>query len=535
MELIVDPEFASLIPPSRDEELAQLEASIRAEGCRDALVVWEGQGILLDGHNRLNICARLGVPYRTVGVDLPDREAAADWIDANQLGRRNLNPDQYSLFRGRRYNRLKKRRRGGGDRRSPAADRKGQNDPNGSPAEVLAKQHGVSESTIKRDGRFAKAVETIKKVDPEIEANVISGNAPPKGIIVEAAKILEVVDEVVEQLDAVPLLGSRRDREAAEVLEKAKDQVGDIMSGTRTVAQVRRSIRRDKKRAEMEAKAEEAAALAPAELTWEVVAGDCIPVLEGLEARPRLVFADPPYNLGIPYGDHYDDARPADEFQRWCEDWMFEVHRVLADDGSFWLLINHEWAWVLAVHATETAGFHLRQWLTWYESFGVNCSGKFNRCSRALLWFTKDRDRFVFNADAVRRPSDRQAKYNDARADPAGKLWDDVWGINPPIPRLVDNATERIPDFPTQLPLALLRPIVGCASDPGDLVLDPFCGSGTTGAACLELGRRFLGIELSGTFADLARKRLLALTPEVAARGQVDRRVEGRRLCDGGP
>jgi site-specific DNA-methyltransferase (adenine-specific) len=109
----------------------------------------------------------------------------------------------------------------------------------------------------------------------------------------------------------------------------------------------------------------------------------------------------------------------------------------------------------------------------------------------------------------VNRPSDRQTKYGDSRADPAGKCWDDVWGITPPIPRLVDNHHERIPDFPTQLPLDLLRPIVSAHSDPGDLVLDPFSGSGTTGCACIELGRRFVGIELSEKFADLSRKRLL--------------------------
>ena len=62
-----------------------------------------------------------------------------------------------------------------------------------------------------------------------------------------------------------------------------------------------------------------------------------------------------------------------------------------------------------------------------------------------------------------------------------------------------------MPDFPTQLPIALLRPIVACASRPGDLVVDPFSGSGTTGAACIELGRRFVGLELSENFADLSR------------------------------
>jgi len=99
--------------------------------------------------------------------------AAADWIDANQLGRRNLMPDQASLMRGRRYNRAKGKQ--GGDHKS-----KDQNDTLIDHAERLAKQHGVSAATIKRDGKFAAAVEKVKAVDPEIEKKIVSGNAPSK-------------------------------------------------------------------------------------------------------------------------------------------------------------------------------------------------------------------------------------------------------------------------------------------------------------------------------------------------------------------
>jgi DNA modification methylase len=87
-------------------------------------------------------------------------------------------------------------------------------------------------------------------------------------------------------------------------------------------------------------------------------------------------------------------------------------------------------------------------------------------------------------------------------------VWDSVWGINPPIARLVGNAKERLPGYPTQLPLALLNPIVGCASDPGDLVVDLFAGSGSLGEAALRQGRRFVGFELNKTFAEKARDRL---------------------------
>ena len=90
-QMIIDDHFRSLIPPLSAEEKAQLEENIKAEGCRDTLITW--QGILLDGHNRFEICQRLSIPFRTMEIDLPDRDAAEDWIDKNQLGRRNLTPD----------------------------------------------------------------------------------------------------------------------------------------------------------------------------------------------------------------------------------------------------------------------------------------------------------------------------------------------------------------------------------------------------------------------------------------------------------
>jgi DNA modification methylase len=92
----------------------------------------------------------------------------------------------------------------------------------------------------------------------------------------------------------------------------------------------------------------------------------------------------------------------------------------------------------------------------------------------------------------------------------------------------VENSRERLPGFPTQLPLALLTAVVGCASDPGDLVLDPFSGSGITGEAALPLGRRYLGFERSPTYAKQSRLRLQALEP--AASEVMAQRLAGRSL-----
>jgi DNA modification methylase/protein gp37 len=250
--------------------------------------------------------------------------------------------------------------------------------------------------------------------------------------------------------------------------------------------------------------------------SWEIVCGDCLTELAKLRAGSvRLAVADPPYNIGVDYGGGAKaDKLPWQQYLDWCGEWMKAVVRTLTPDGSFWVLINDESAAEFKM-LLEATGLHRRAWIIWVEAFGVYNSAmrNFSRCHRHLFYYSKDPARFAFDADAVLRPSDRQVTYNDKRADPQGKVWDDVWVI----PRLTATCAERREGFPTQLPLGLLRPIVGCASDPGDLVLDPFSGSGSTGEAALEAGRRFLGVEKNQNFAERSRCHLLGVKPRAVA------------------
>lgn len=487
MQITIDPEFQSLIPPLRPEELRGLEESIQAEGCRDPLVVWGEENILIDGHNRLSICQARQAPYKITHLNFASRERVKLWILTNQVSRRNLTEDQ----RGVLWKRIK-------DQRSEIEVRER--------AKKGGEAGGVSRPKI------SLSVKTTDKLIPESKPSP-QAPKPKTDTRAAVAKEAKLPENKLRDLDSIEKVIERTQGKAA-----ARQTLDSILQGTKTVreakVEARRADRETKKQAELEMRAavvEES----KGERLWEIRQGDCIEHLQAIEeGSVRLIFADPPYNIGINYGDHYDDSRPADEFDEWCTEWLAAAFRALTSDGSLWLLVNHEWARTLCFRA-EDLGFHLRQWLTWYESFGVNTTGMFNRCSRPILWLVKDAGRFVFNdeVDEIRRKSDREVKYSDKRAIEAsgdGKVWDDVWGVNPPIPRVVGTSKERVPGFPTQLPIALLKPIVACASRPGDLVIDPFNGSGTTGAACIELGRRYVGIELSERFADLARTRLLA-------------------------
>lgn len=172
-EIKIDPEFKALIPPLSKEEFALLEYNILKDGCRDPLTVWGNT--LLDGHNRHEICTKHGLSYQTFTIDLPDREAAMDWMDANQLGRRNLTREAHDLLLGRRYNRTKKSHgsEAGTNRRDDIA--RDQSDHLQRTAAKLAVEHGVSEATVKRAGQFAEAVEA-----QGLEADAMAGKLKGK-------------------------------------------------------------------------------------------------------------------------------------------------------------------------------------------------------------------------------------------------------------------------------------------------------------------------------------------------------------------
>lgn len=124
--------------------------------------------------------------------------------------------------------------------------------------------------------------------------------------------------------------------------------------------------------------------------------GDCLSLLDKLPPA-RLIFADPPYNLGVNYGrGSQADRLPKQAYLSWCRRWLSECKRNLLPDGSLWVLAPDEWAGYFAV-MLDNMGLHRRSWIKWYETFGVNCTRKFNRCSRHLLYYVIDREQFVFN------------------------------------------------------------------------------------------------------------------------------------------
>jgi DNA modification methylase len=271
--------------------------------------------------------------------------------------------------------------------------------------------------------------------------------------------------------------------------------------------------------------------------------GDSIKLLnEEREGWVDLVFADPPFNIGYLY-DGYHDRKKADDYLQFSRDWMSAVHRALVPAGSFFLAIGDDFAAELCVEAKKI-GFFLRNWIIWHYTFGQQPKRKFARSHTHILYLTKHPTEFTFNPDAIRVASARQTTYGDARANPKGKLPDDVWFLRPQeaaaadeqffngesdtwnVSRVCGTFKEREGWHGCQMPIGVLNRIILASSNPGDVVLDPFNGSGTTTVAAAMLGRRYIGIDQSEEYVSYARKRLAHALRSAAKATSTDSAIE---------
>jgi site-specific DNA-methyltransferase (adenine-specific) len=298
----------------------------------------------------------------------------------------------------------------------------------------------------------------------------------------------------------------------------------------------------------------------------QIICGNSIDVLNaGPEGWVDLVFADPPFNIGYLYHG-YDDRQKAEDYLKFSADWMQAVHRSLKPRGSFYLAIGDAYAADLCVIAKRQIGFHLRNWIIWHYTFGQQPKNMFARSHTHILYFTKDPKEFTFNPDSIRVASARQTTYGDARANPKGKLPDDVWYLRPQetlepmfaadgdtwnVSRVCGTFKEREGWHGCQMPIAVLDRIIKASSNPGDIVLDPFNGSGTTVVSAAMLGRQYVGIDQSEEYVGYAGKRLehalerisrsnghneaVVIDPERASRVMTETDALGRKRVARGP
>ena len=247
-----------------------------------------------------------------------------------------------------------------------------------------------------------------------------------------------------------------------------------------------------------------------------VIEGDCVARMNALpEGCADLIFADPPYNLQLrgdlhrpnqskvdAVDDHWDQFDSFADYDRFTRDWLGAARHVLKDTGSIWVIGSYHNIFRVG-SALQDLGFWILNDVIWRKTNPMpNFRGKrFTNAHETLIWATKNpRQQYTFNYEAMKALNDELQMRSD-------------WTL--PIcaggERLKNADGEKA--HSTQKPESLLHRVIVASTKPGDVILDPFFGSGTTGAVAKRLGRHFIGIEREKTYADIARTRIAEVVP----------------------
>ena len=253
----------------------------------------------------------------------------------------------------------------------------------------------------------------------------------------------------------------------------------------------------------------------------QIIIGDCIEQLAKLpEKSVDLVFADPPYNLQLggdllrpdnskvdAVDDDWDRFASFEAYDQFTIAWLTACRRVLKDDGALWVIGSYHNIFRVG-RAVQDLGFWILNDVVWRKSNPMpNFKGtRFANAHETLIWASKSRGarRYTFNYDALKMANEELQMRSD-------------WNLP------LCTGDERVKDetgakaHPTQKPEALLHRVILSSTRPGDIILDPFFGVGTTGAAAKRLGRRYVGIERETKYAELARQRIAKVIPVAPA------------------
>lgn len=246
---------------------------------------------------------------------------------------------------------------------------------------------------------------------------------------------------------------------------------------------------------------------------YELRCADALKELANLEeGSVDLTITSPPYNIG----KEYEAPRTLPDYLAWCESWLHEVYRVTKPGGAFWLNLGYleipqkGRAVPISYLLWDKSPFYLLQEVVWHYGAGVSTKKAFSPRNEKWLWFVKNPNAYTFNLDAVRDPDVKypnQKKNGKLKCNPLGKNPGDVWSI-PKVTSGTNRASKERMPHPAQFPTAVIERIILACSNPGELVLDPFAGSGSTLVAALRCQRRSLGFEIREDYARMALARL---------------------------
>lgn len=230
-----------------------------------------------------------------------------------------------------------------------------------------------------------------------------------------------------------------------------------------------------------------------------LICGDAVEEMRKFpDESATLVVADPPYNLNKDYGNNQDKLA-FDEYLDFSRRWLAEAKRILKSDGTIYVFMGMRYVSFVYAILEQELKMNFNSWITWYYTQGIGKTKGFSPRHDDVLMFTKDPKRFVFNLDAVRVPQKYYRSINNMRGANPGNVWEFSH---------MHYCNKNRRKHPTQKPEALYERMILASSNEGDLVLDPFVGSGTLLRVCQQTKRRGVGIEINPAYADAARARL---------------------------
>ncbi|MCC6665339.1 MAG: site-specific DNA-methyltransferase [Polyangiaceae bacterium] len=256
--------------------------------------------------------------------------------------------------------------------------------------------------------------------------------------------------------------------------------------------------------------------------------GDCREIAPLLpRGFANLLFLDPPYNLDKRFGDHKFGKRSVDDYTAWLGEVLDVLLPTLTVHGTVY--VCGDWFTSASIFSAASARLRVRNRITWEREKGRGAKSNWKNASEDI-WFCTNSDDYTFNVEAVKLKRRVIAPYRDDEGEPRdwketsdgnfrythpSNLWTD---ISVPFWSMPENT-----DHPTQKSEKLLAKLILASTNPGDVVFDPFLGSGTTSVVARKLGRRYLGIESVEEYALLAEKRLRLAATDTTIQGYTDR------------
>jgi len=244
-----------------------------------------------------------------------------------------------------------------------------------------------------------------------------------------------------------------------------------------------------------------------------VYRGDALDLLDRLpKSAIDLTITSPPYNIG----KQYETKRDLNDYIDWCEQWIRMIHGVTRPKGAFWLNIGYlsvagrARAMPIPYLLWDRVDFFLVQEIVWNYGAGVAARKSFSPRNEKFLWYVKDETDYIFHLDAVRDPDVKyplQRKNGKLKCNPLGKNPTDVWQFPKVTSGRNRSSIERTP-HPAQFPVAVIDRIIKACSDPGDIILDPFLGSGTTAEVALRNDRCVVGFEIREDYVEIAKEKI---------------------------